>query len=243
MGQEAPIVLDERGGELALSIHNYSGPSKNFWEYRTLSGPFFKGNVRNGLVMEVASRGDYPSAAAFHEHLVGARLSDSVSGDGVREIEYESGGQALALRYDLRDLRLLERRINGEVYVPPMFEAPGIVQGRAEHLTVGRATLQAGDAPAWLLVDEARRVWVAAVTADRPGSLRLDVPAGALEADGFALGRVVWRENEGRLEVEAAPLPAGLRLWAAPSMRLFLNREDVTARLRPAEAGGRAVRL
>jgi hypothetical protein len=242
MGQEAPIVLDQRGGELALSIFNYSGPSKNFWEYRTLSGPFFKGNVRNGLILEVASRGDYPSAAAFREHLARARLSDSVSGDGVREIEYESGAQAVALRYDLRDLRVLERRVNGEAYVSPMLEAPGIVQGRAEHLTVGPNTLRAHNAPAWLVVDEARRIWVAAVTADEPVPLRLEVPAGALEADAFALGKVVWRETEGRVEVEAAPSPAGLRLWAPPSTHLFLNREDVTARLSPAEAGGRTLR-
>jgi len=243
MGQEAPIVLDERGGELALSIHNYSGPSKNFWEYRTLSGPFFKGNVRNGLVIEVASRGDYPSAAAFHEHLAGARLSDSVSGDGVREIEYESDGQALALRYDLRDLRVLERRINGEVYVPPMLEAPGIVQGSAQPLIAGDAALWAAGAPAWFLADEARQLWVAGVTGHEPAPLRLQVPLGALEADAFALGKVVWRQNEGRVEVEAAPLPAGLRLWAPPPTRLLLNREDVTARLRPAEAGGRTLRL
>ena len=243
MGQEAPIVLDERGGELALCIYNYSGPSKNFWEYRTLSGPFFKGNVRNGLVMEVASRGDYPSAAAFHEHLVGARLSDSVSGDGVREIEYESGGQALALRYDLRDLRVLERRINGEVYIPPILEAPGIVQGSAQPLIAGDAALWAAGAPAWFLADEARQLWVAGVTSHEPAPLRLQVPLGALEADAFALGKVVWRQNEGRVEVEAAPLPAGLRLWAPPPTRLLLNREDVTARLRPAEAGGRTLRL
>jgi hypothetical protein len=243
MGQEAPIVLDERGGELALCIHNYSGPSKNFWEYRTLSGPFFKGNVRNGLVMEVASRGDYPSASAFYEHLVGARLSDSVSGDGVREIRYESGGQALALRYDLRDLRVLERRINGEVYIPPILEAPGIVQGSAQPLIAGDAALWAAGAPAWFLADEARQLWVAGVTGHEPAPLRLQVPLGALEADAFALGKVVWRQNEGRVEVEAAPLPAGLRLWAPPPTRLLLNREDVTARLRPAEAGGRTLRL
>jgi hypothetical protein len=243
MGQEASIVLDERGGELALSIHNYSGPSKNFWEYRTLSGPFFKGNVRNGLVIEVASRGDYPSPAAFHEHLVGARLTDSLPGEGVREIEYESGGQALALRYDLRDLRVLERRVNGEVCVPPMLEAPGIVQGRSQPLATDDAALWAGGAPAWLLADKGRRIWVAAITGVERAPLRLQVPPGALEADAFALGKVVWRETEGRVEMEAAPLPTGLRLWAPPPTRLFLNREDVTARLRPAEAGGRALRL
>jgi hypothetical protein len=243
MGQEAPIVLDERGGELVLSLHNYSGTSKNFWEYRTLSGPFFKGNVRNGLVIEVASRGDYTSAAAFHEHLANARITDSVSGEGVREIEYESGGHALALRYDLHDLRVLERRINGEVYVPPMLEAPGIVQGRAQPLTTDDAALWAAGAPAWLLADEARQTWVAGITGHEPAPLRLQVPPGALEADAFALGKVVWRQNEGRVEVEAAPPPASLRLWAPPPTRLLLNREDVTARLRPAEAGGRTLRL
>jgi len=243
MGQEAPIILDQRGGELALSIHNYSGPSKNFWEYRTLSGPFFKGNVRNGLVIEVASRRDYPSAAAFYEHLVSARLSDSVSGDGVRAIEYESGGQSLALRYDLRDLRVLERRIDGQPHASPMLEAPGIVQGRAQPLIVGDAALWAAGAPAWLLADEARQLWVAGVTGHEPAPLRLQLPQGTLEADAFALGKVVWRQSERRVEVEAAPLPTGLRLWAPPSTRLLLNREDVTARLRPAKAGGRTLLL
>jgi hypothetical protein len=161
----------------------------------------------------------------------------------VREIEYESGGQALALRYDLRDLRVLERRINGEVYIPPMLEAPGIVQGRAQPLTAENAALWAAGAPAWLLADEARQIWVASVTGQEPAPLRLQVPPGVLEADAFALGKVVWRQKEGRVEVEAAPLPAGLRLWAPPSTRLLLNGQDVTARLRPAAAGGRTLGL
>jgi len=84
---------------------------------------------------------------------------------------------------------------------------------------------------------------VAGVTGHEPAPLRLQVPPGALEADAFALGKVVWRQNEGRVEVEAAPLPAGLRLWAPPPTRLLLNRQDVTARLRPAEAGARTLRL
>jgi hypothetical protein len=84
---------------------------------------------------------------------------------------------------------------------------------------------------------------VAGVTGHEPAPLRLQVPPGALEADAFALGKVVWRQNEERVEVEAAPLPAGLRLWAPPATRLLLNRQDVTARLRPAKAGGRTLRL
>jgi hypothetical protein len=238
-GQEAPIVLHEQGAELALSIHNYTGPSKNFWEYRTLSGPFFKGNVRNGLVLEVASREDFPSPAAFHEHLAGARLADSVSAEGVREIEYENGGQALALRYDLRNLQVLQRRIDGKPYSPPMLEAPGIVQSRARPLTAGGATLRSAGGRAWLLADDARHVWAAAVAGQNPGLLRLEVPTGALEADAFVLGRAVWRDDEGRVEVEASPAPTELRLWAAPETRLLLNGEDVTPALRPTAGGAR----
>ncbi len=243
MGQEAPIVIDERGGELALSIHNYSGPSKNFWEYRTLSGPFFRGNVRNGLVLEVASRGEYPSAAAFCEHLAGARVVDSVSAEGVREIEYESGGQALGLRYDLRDLRVLGRRINGKRYRPPKFEAPGIVQGGAQRLAAAGAVLRPAGSPAWLVGDRVRRTWAAAVVGEKPVPLRLEVPTGALEADAFIVGRVVWREKEGRVELEASPPAASLRLWTRPEMRLLLNGRDVTARLRSAAEGARELAL
>ena len=45
LGHEAPAVLWRDGQETVLSIYNYRGPAKVFWEYRTLSGPFFKGNV------------------------------------------------------------------------------------------------------------------------------------------------------------------------------------------------------
>jgi hypothetical protein len=242
MGQEAPIVLDERGGELALSIFNYSEPSKNFWQYRTLSGPFFRGNVRNGLVLEVASRDDYPSPEAFSRHLASARVVDSVS-EGVRDIEYDGGGQALGLRYDLRDMRVMERRIDGKRYRPPMLAAPGIVQGRAQRLAAAGAVLRPTGAPAWLVGDRARRVWAATVTGDEPAPLRLEVPAGAIEADAFVLGRVVWSEEERRVEVEATPPPARLRLWAPPDMRLLLNGDDVTPRLRSAVEGARRLVL
>jgi hypothetical protein len=134
---------------------------------------------------------------------------------------------------------VLERRINGEPYVPPMFEAPGIVQGRDQLVATDGATLRTAGAPAWVLADEARRVWVAALTAEEPTPLRLEVPGGVLEGETFVAGRVVWRENDGRVEVESAPPPERLRLRGRPDMRLLLNGEDVTSRLRPAATGCR----
>lgn len=59
----------------------------------------------------------------------------------------------------------------------------------------------------------------------------------AIEADASVLGKVVWREKEGRVEVEAAP--AALRLWARPETRLLINGDDFAARLRPVAKGTR----
>lgn len=231
MGQEAPIVLERRPGELVLSIHNYMGPAKNFWEYRTLSGPFYRGNVRSGLVVEVASKGDFRSAAEFRAHVGRACVSDVVSGGGVRDVSYASDGGSLGLRYSLHDLRVLERRIDGRPYVPPMLEAPCVRQGRGP-IAVGDATLSAGSVPAWLLADSGRRLWVAANPSNELAPLRFETPDGALETDAFGFGRIVWRAAEGRVEVDTASLASPLRLSGPRALKLLLNGRDVTRGLR-----------
>ena len=47
-------------GELWLTIYNYRGPAKRFWDYASLRGAFWRGNLRAGYVVEVAERGDVP---------------------------------------------------------------------------------------------------------------------------------------------------------------------------------------
>jgi hypothetical protein len=232
MGQEAPIVLEERGGELVLAIHNYRGPTKNFWEYRTLSGPFYKGNVRCGLALEVASRNDFPSLEAFAAYMARAQISDSVSAENEREVVYEGGGEALSLRYSLWDLRVLERRINGEAYSPPPLEAPLVRQTDGAPIALGAATLDAGGSPAWLLADDERQVWVATKVAAKPGPLQLAVPGGSLEIDALAVGKVVWRAAEGCVGVWSTQPTGVLRLTGPQAMHILVNDEDVTSHLR-----------
>jgi len=230
MGQEAPVVLERRSGELVLSIHNYLGPAKNFWEYRTLSGPFYRGNVRSGLVVEVASKSEFRSAAEFRAYVSRARVTDVVSGDGVRDVSYATDGGSLGLRYSLHDLRVEERRIDGRRYTAPMLEAPCVRQGRGP-IAVGGATLTAGGAPAWLLADAARRLWVAANPSNESAPFRFETPEGALESDAFGFGRIVWRGAEGRVEVDTASLASPLRLSGASGLKLLLNGRDMTRRL------------
>jgi hypothetical protein len=106
LGHEAPIILWRDGQETVLSIYNYRGPAKVFWEYRTLAGPFFKGNVRNGFALRVASRLEYGSLADFVAALERTSLSDEVVGSR-RRSAFGAGEAGLTLEYDLRDMQPL----------------------------------------------------------------------------------------------------------------------------------------
>lgn len=116
LGHEAPILLWRDGQETVLSIYNYRGPGKVFWEHRTLSGPFFKGNVCNGFVLRVAPRREHSSLAEFVAALERAPLSDEVTG-GRRRVAFGQEAVGLVLEYDLRDMQPLapvHRRGPGE---------------------------------------------------------------------------------------------------------------------------------
>src|SRR5262249_38302025 len=100
LGREAPVLL-ERGpdGELWLTAYNYRGPAKRFWDYASLRGAFWRGNLRAGYVLEAALRHEYPSAAAFLAHLRTTAVEDTTAATSaspvVRTVTYRSGGETL----------------------------------------------------------------------------------------------------------------------------------------------------
>jgi hypothetical protein len=106
LGHDAPIIVWPDGQETVLSMYNYRGPAKVFWEHRTLSGPFFKGNVCNGFALRVAPRREYGSLADFVAALERTSLSDEVAGSR-RRITFGAGEAGLTLEYDLRDMQPL----------------------------------------------------------------------------------------------------------------------------------------
>ena len=109
---------------LTLDIYNYRGPAKSFWEYRSLGGAFYKGNVRNAFIIEVAERGDFADLAAFRRHIGDARVTDSVDDDYVREIAYASGGGAIAHALQpVGHARSSNARFDGVPYTAPMGRA------------------------------------------------------------------------------------------------------------------------
>jgi len=104
LGHGPPVVVWRDGAELVISIVNYEGPAKTFWEYRSLAGPFFKGNVRNGFTLWVAPRSEFASLEAFRLALASVPLVDESAGS-VRRVEFGEGSDLVALEYDLMRLR------------------------------------------------------------------------------------------------------------------------------------------
>ncbi|MBI3972364.1 MAG: hypothetical protein HY332_13880 [Chloroflexi bacterium] len=224
LGREAPIVL-ERGplGELWLTIYNYRGPAKRFWDYASLKGAFWQGNLRAGYVVEVAARGEHPSANAFLSRLRLATVEDRVEATAespaVRTVTYRSGGDTIALRYDLWRTQPVERQLSGGMYTPPALASPLAVQGDSGRLAAGGATLETNRQMVWLLaqeVDPAQHAWIAVNPDDRPTPLRLETPAGILTAERWGLGRIEWRAPQGDssglvILVDTLEAPRGLR--------------------------------
>lgn len=220
MGTRAPIQL-ERGplGELWLTISNYQGTAKRFWNYASLRGAFWRGNIRAGYVMEVADREAYGSASAFLDHLRRAEIEDTVDDDHVRTVRYRNGETDIALDYDLWNTRPAGRRIDDAPYAPPNLRSPFAAQGDAGTLRVGKATLTtAPGAMVWLIAQESApeaRQWVAVNPLGTPTPLRLETPCGVATAEVWGLGRIAWRapaDGSQELVVDAAALPKGLRV-------------------------------
>lgn len=103
LGHSPTATLYQDGMESVISIFNYSGPPKVFWELRSLSGPFWKGNVRNGFALWIAARNDFVSSTDFHEALAALPLSDETDGSA-RRVVWGEGDDAVSLEYDLRTM-------------------------------------------------------------------------------------------------------------------------------------------
>ena len=217
LGREAPIQLAWGPlGELWLVIYNYRGGAIRFWDYASLGGAFWRGNLRAGFVVEVAERSEYASATDFLKHLQAATVEDEVDEQHVRTVSYDSGGEKLAIRYDLWHTEPVARLLNDQPYTSPNLHSPLAVQGASGRLTVGNATLITNPQQVWLIaqeLDPASRTWIAVNPTDDPTPLRLETPCGLITAAAWGMGRLEWQapaDGEQRLIIEGLTAPDGL---------------------------------
>ena len=236
LGEEAssPLELTEDAdGHLMLSIYNYRGPKRSFWEYRW-TRPFFHANFKAGFVIEVGSPAEFPSFRLFRRHILDeSQVTDTTSGDHARHVTYGSAGDVLSIKTDLRTNDLLERTINGELYRPPMLEADTVKQNDCGRVEVRGATLTTEPRPALLLVDEALGTYVAICSSSKGGPLELSTPQGSVECADFGFGKIVYQPGESpRLEIVAihsrAPVYFSI---GAGRPNVVLNGRDVSSQV------------
>ncbi len=231
LGFEAPIVLNENQyGDLVLSIYNYKGDAKSFWEYSSPKSAFYKGNIKAGFVFEVGDADEHGSFESFCDHISKAYVKDVVDENKVREVTYKSGSDTLAIKVDLLNNVLLERRINGQVYEAPMLEGTNVKQSTSGYIEVNGAMLYAAQAPAWLLSDIENRTFVVVNPSGERVPIRLITPYGMVETDSFSYGKIVYCiQEETSLEIETIRLHAPVYLTKpSGSYRIKLNGRDVT---------------
>jgi hypothetical protein len=226
LGRETSILF-ERGplGELLLSIYNYRGVEKRFWDYASLGGAYWRGNLRAGFVVEVAERTEYASTVEFLRHLRQATVEETVDDEFTRSVTYRSEDDELALSFDLWNTEPKERKLNRVVYQPPNLASPLAVQGDSGELRVGGASLTTNAQPAWLIaqeIDAARRGWIAVNPEDLPTPLRLETPCGEVTAEEWGMGRLEWRAPVGGVEtlvVDTLKEPVNLQVPEGVTVR------------------------
>lgn len=244
MGSGAPIELKLGDGHLALDIYNYRGPAKQFWEYRSLAGPFYRGNVRNAVILEVGTREEFGDLAAFRRHVAAASVADTTGDDLAREIAYSSGGGSIALRYSLWDMDLLERRYDGVPFVAPMSRAgasdgsgPQWVQSRDGIVELGRTKLLAGGAPCWLVADDDAGAWVVANPSADEAPVWLETPSVAVECEALPYGRIEVDGAARSIAVDVAEAMGALRVMSEQPYRVTVNGAGVTGEMTSAGDG------
>jgi hypothetical protein len=232
MGAEAPTRLDRDGEMLTLHIYNYDGPAKQFWQYRSLSGPFFAGNVRNAVVVEVAPRAEFSDLEAFASSVADARIADNVDPAGVREIAYASARADVRLAYSLKTMQPQHPVRRAPLARAGASDGDGlqVLLSADPIVRLGAATLLAGGCPVLLAADDAARRWDVLKTSGREVPLWLETPAGAIACDAFGFGRLSMRSEGDTLDVaiEASAAIGPCRIETPACLRLSLNGADVT---------------
>ncbi|HAA77884.1 TPA: hypothetical protein DCE37_22495 [Candidatus Latescibacteria bacterium] len=209
IGRDAPIQLVERAGDLVLDIYNYKGSEKSFWEMRP-EGPFFQGQPRNGVYIELAERNDYGNVEDFTRTVSASTVKDSCDepfvSDGTSEriwsLEVDRDGSRVGIEVDLMKWALRRRWTESGDLTFPMLESPFTVQESDGSVSVGRASVKASQGPIWIVELERTNEWIVGYHGPRASAVALTVPGGRIEIPSMTAGTIYWKDGE--VTVDAA---------------------------------------
>ncbi|MCY4061279.1 MAG: hypothetical protein OXG53_02805 [Chloroflexi bacterium] len=226
LGVEAPIIIVERNGCLALEMYNYRGPAKTFWELAN-PGAFFQGYVHNGFFVEVASRSRYRSGKDLCEAFAAGQLleelEDAQTFDGANErqwrLAYRRDDIALGMDVDLMRWRIQRRWADAAMLGSPMLASPVALESRSGRIELGSARLSCGGHPAWLVAIPDADLWVGAYHGPEASALTLDLAGKQVHLESLEAGIVLW--DKGQVTVDALGLQGEPRTVGADSLQVI----------------------
>lgn len=230
LGLEAPVIIAERNGSLALEMYNYRGPDKTFWELAN-PGAFFQGYVHNGFFVEVASKSRCGSAKDLHAAFAAGQLSEALEDaqtfDGASprqwSLAYSRDDLALGIDVDLMRWQIQRRWTGGANLGCPMLDSPVALESRSGLIELGNARLSCGKDAAWLLAIPEADLWLGAFHGPEASSLTLDIAENQVHIESLQAGMVLW--DKGHVTIDALGLQAEPRVVGAKALHVIRRDE------------------
>ena len=211
VGEDTPIKLEERAGDLVLDINTYRGEKIEHDALHRASGD----RMYCVFYFEVADRSEFATARAFSEVVSsGYTQLDTTTDDSTTTLSlgYTREGRALGLDLDLTKWKLKRRWTGSGDLGFPMLESSIARQNCDGHVEVGDATLTCGKEAGWLFAPPGTGRYVAAYHGLKPAPLKLTVPNGSVEISAMGTGTVVWDNGEVTIDavnLEGKPIVIG----------------------------------
>ncbi len=208
LGRDTAMRLEKNEHELLeISYYNYRGEERTFsWDELP--------RIRNGFAFEIAAKEEYPSFAAFREHMQAAQVTDTMEGDE-REAVFTSGGDSLRVRYNPVTEQLLARQINGQEVIYKGLRSPCAVLAYDPEIRLQEAKLtREGNVGLWLLKDPLADDYAVWNLSGETVSFVLSAPAGTVRVENLGFGRLLLRGGEAPV-LEVEQLPDGTAALAA----------------------------
>ena len=229
LGRRAAMRLERRGPFVVLSLLNLEAS-----EPRELA-PDVLADVRNGFVVEVGDAAEYGDFRRFCRAVGDARVDDSVR-DGVRTVRYRRSGRRVELSQRTATHQFSSRRFDRREYTGPMLDGPHTTATLGGRIELGDATLLSTPGePKFLTVEPTTGTYSVLYPFRWPFPLHLKTPRGALECEGFRLGKIVYQPGltASRLVIDCHRAPRPLRVTKAPDeLTVILNDQDVSSKVK-----------
>ncbi|MBI4530231.1 MAG: hypothetical protein HY709_01815 [Candidatus Latescibacteria bacterium] len=181
------VWIDVVDGYLYISIIYYRGEEQTFG----------KRDVKAGFMMEVVEAEDDRAFEVFRKRVQRWEVTDQMQREQIRDVFLKAEEETMRIRWDLDSGRILDRWINGQFFVPPMFVSPTSKQDRSGRIEVGDAVLKTEGVSAWLSVGPEGKTYIVVNPELVATPVTLETPYGVLQTEAFGFGKITWRVGEG----------------------------------------------